>query len=113
MIEVHRQEYVMEKTTITFYQLNHSHYNGEWYISKRSIKLGKDVTIKKVGDEMVIVTVKDSWQNGHNGDWEDENYSGYLTFEGARRWLIEKENTRYIERIAKIKTLKEDLECIK
>lgn len=62
---------------------------------------------KVVKDGRITITFYDSWQNDHNGDWEDETINGWKTFELARESLLKWAKRQYDERVERIKSLVE------
>lgn len=71
---------------ITLYQFNFDYTMP--YISKKTIKVEKKDKVVEDAGGYISITLVDNYQNGHNGDWEDERECGYKTFEQAKKALI-------------------------
>ena len=98
--------------TITVYTLERHDYTQIGYIKKQIINITKDVIVKNENGKLNI-TLVDNYQNGHNGDWEDEHIYGYETYNLAKKGLIERAKEQIQElknRIKKIKSTKEPLD---
>ena len=90
---------------VTIYQFNFDYSYPR--ILKKTFKF--DNTDKVVEDEsgFVQITLVDSYQNGHNGDWEDERECGYKTFAQAKKGLITRSKADFKKELDHIKSLKE------
>ena len=96
----------MKEQEVTIYQIN-LEYPDYPRILKKIFKLdGKDgLIIEK--DGYTQITLVDNYQNGHNGDWEDDHERGYQTFKQARLALLKQSKENFANLIEKIKSLKE------
>lgn len=82
--------------------------NYSKHIIKRRFELG-DRDKLEIKDGYVSITLVDNYHNGHNGNWEDEHESGYLTFELAKKDMLKTLKCRYEADIARVKALKEKI----
>jgi hypothetical protein len=104
----------MKNKSITIYVLETSNYDGDYYIKKRIVEISKtDIVVKDNG--RITITLVNSWQNSHNGDFEDEDIYGYETYELAKKeWIrrIKDKISNYEQQIKKIETMKEPKKCL-
>lgn len=99
----------MKNKSITLYELNTSDYGENYHIKKRIVEISKNDIVKNVKSQIKI-TLVNSWQNDHNGDFEDENIYGYKTYELAKKDYIKKIKNKiveYKEKIKRIESMKE------
>lgn len=76
-------------------------------IIKKVIKKDKDVLVKEGANGRIDITIKDAYQNGHNGDWEDDHIVGYKTFNDAKKVMLEQLKEMYKDKLEEIKLLEE------
>ncbi len=95
----------MNITEITLYQLIYEYTYP--FIKKKTFKLDKRDKVEFKDGGFISITLVDSYQNGHNGDWEDDYESGYTTFEQAKTALIKYSKERAKKELDYIKALKE------
>jgi hypothetical protein len=76
-------------------------------IVKKVITIDKDVIITNGLNGRVDITIKDAYQNGNNGDWEDDDIVGYKTFNDAKRVMLERVKEKYKKEVQRIKLLEE------
>lgn len=102
----------MSKTQreVTLYQLNFDYHSP--YIRKKTFKLDEKDKIEEGESGYVHITLVDSYQNGHNGDWEDEDESGYKTFKQAKFALVKRSKADAKKEMDHIMSLKESHENI-
>lgn len=97
---------MVKNNVIEIYQINMESYSK--HITKRRFELG-DRDKLEIKDGYVSITLVDNYQNGHNGNWEDEHESGYLTFELAKKDLLKTLKCRYEADVARVKALKDNV----
>lgn len=97
----------MDITEITLYQPIWEHTCP--YVKKKTFKLDKKDKVEFKDDGFIGITLVDEYQNGHNGDWEDEHEYGYTTFEQAKRSLLKHAKEEAQKKIKYIKLLKENI----
>jgi hypothetical protein len=92
---------------ITLFVLKSSNYDGNLIIKKQTFKIEKKDKLEIYSDGFVRITLVDAWQNGHNGDYENDYVGGHTTFENAKKYLLKKEKETYTKRIEYIKSMEE------
>ena len=95
---------MVKNNIIEIYQINMDSYSK--HITKKVFVLG-DRDKLEIKEGYVSITLVDNYQNGHNGNWEDEHESGYLTFELAKKDMLKTLKCRYEADVACVKALKE------
>ncbi len=101
----------MKNKNITLYVLASEDYGKNYYIKKRIVEISNTDIIKKYKGNIKI-TLVDSWQNDHNGDFEDENIYGFETYELAKNGhikIIQDKILDYKQLIKRIKDMKEPI----
>lgn len=102
----------MNTENITLYELETNDYGSTYNIKKRIVKVSKNDIVKK-DKGYIKITLVDSWQNGHNGDFEDEDIYGFETYELAKNEYIKKLENKildYKRLIIKIENMKERMQ---
>lgn len=97
----------MDIKEITLYQIIWDHTYP--CIHKKTFKLDKKDKVEFKDGGFISITLVDSYQNGHNGDWEDDYESGYTTFEQAKTNMIKYTKEKAKKELEYIKSLKEKI----
>lgn len=97
----------MKEREVTIYQTN-LEYHDYPRILKTTFKLDEKDKLIIEKDGYTQITLVDNYQNGHNGDWEDDHEYGHQTFKQAKQALLKQVKEDFKIILDKINALKEN-----